>query len=502
MVLAVIAALVACGSVSAQDTAPAPEPASAPASAPAPAAGSSSGARVPPRIASRPRRRGSASRSAGSGLLPDRRLGGAELPRPRRPTARADNDLYGYLSLDGGNPDVDDALFHFIGRVTYDFDGDATDPGDPFYSLNDLSGSLDSHLYEGFVDLRTNLVPAGFGLNRIRLGRQDLYAAFTYLVDGVRIDFEPVKSCGIPASQRLRRDPGVPVRGLARGRLDRRLRRDVQALARRPHDRPLRATSRTRPSGSGNNVNNYASIALWQRVNDDSSTSGPTGTRSTPARGTRRSGSTGSICATTSRSTARYRYQSTITNEYTTPYDPYVGVLGTSYAYHQIDVDASKLFCNEHLGIDAGFSARVLAERRERERVQPPVRARWLTVPAYRWPCPGRRRLGHGRALEATGGPDGSIGGEVTWRPTRSSRSMAGSYYSLYKTRPLHRRRAPGRHHDLPESGLEPGMLRVDGRIEFEIGGMGNFVTGISASPGLFEDGHALLGSSRRFSSR
>ena len=100
-------------------------------------------------------------------------------------------------------PDHDDALDLdglVNATVTYtDFDGDSDNKSNPFGSLNDVHGhSYDSHLYEAFVDLKRSLVPCGWGLDRIRVGRQNMYAAFSYLVDGVRFDFERPKCWGEP----------------------------------------------------------------------------------------------------------------------------------------------------------------------------------------------------------------------------------------------------------------------------------------------------------------
>ena len=398
--------------------------------------------------------------------------------RGRATDGASDNDLYGYLSLDGGDPDVDDALFHLLGRVTYDFDGDSNDPGDPFYSLNDLSGSLDSHLYEGFVDLQRNLVPGGFGVNRIRLGRQDLYAAFTYLVDGARVDFEPVKSLGC---LRVSVFGGIPEYLYEDSRagdwiagFDATFKpwRDGRLTLRYAH-------VQDEAEWVDNNINNYASVALWQRVNDDLNFYANWNTIDAGTRdASLRVDWFNPRCDLTIHGT--YRYQSTITDEYVTVYDPYVGVLGTSYSYHEIDLDASKLFCNEHLGIDAGFSARVLADASNESAFNHEFVRGWLTVSGYRWPCPDVDVSVTGEFWSATGDQTASMGGEITWRPTEKLKMMAGSYYSLYK----HDLFIVDEREDVTTLFLRACWrarddLRFDGRIEFETGGEGNFITGV-----------------------
>lgn len=79
----------------------------------------------------------------------------------------SDTDLYETLSLDFGDSNKDAVTGHFMGRLTYDFDG----ADDTFSSLNDTyGGRLDGLVYDAYADL--NDID---GFSRIRVGRQTVY---------------------------------------------------------------------------------------------------------------------------------------------------------------------------------------------------------------------------------------------------------------------------------------------------------------------------------------
>jgi hypothetical protein len=483
----VVVLLMWASSARAQDTAPATRAESEPASRPAtqPAAAASQPAAAPaasPASESRP----CCEAVCDKKLLPWDLTGSVSLSyRGRATEGASDNDVYGYLTLDGGNPDVDDAIFHMMGRLTYDFDNDADDKGNPFGSLNDVSGKpYDSHLYEAWVDLRPSILPRGF--QRARIGRQDVYGAFTYLVDGARVDFERLKCWG---DVRFSLVGGIP---------------EYLYEDSRSGDWLVGADANFRPWRDGvvdlhyvhvadenawvdQETDDYLQVAVRQKFSDCFLVSAywdtiDLGTRDAWIHFDWLSPRTDFEIHGT------YRYQATITNEYTTIYDPYVGVLGTSYAYHQIELDASKLFCNEKLGLDGGVSARILQDRSNESAFNHEFARLWLTASTYGWPRKDIDLSMTGELWAATGENTSSLGGEVTWRANDKLKFIAGTYYSLYK-------------HDLfvvderddvttifirgtwrPRDGL-----RFDGRLEFETtGNEGNFITAVFAATWSF----------------
>jgi hypothetical protein len=407
--------------------------------------------------------------------------------RGRATDGASDNDVYAYLSLDAGDPEVNDAVFHLMGRLTYDFDGDADNKSNPFGSLNDINGhSYDSHLYEAFVDLRRSLVPGGMGLERIRVGRQNLYAAFSYLVDGVRFDFERPKNCwgdvrvsvfgGIPEYLYEDSRSGDWIAGF-----------DVGFKPWRDGRMDIRyAHVEDSNDWVDEEVDDYASVTLRQRFSDDFDVWAIWNTIDAGTRDASIRFNWANPCHNLDFH-GTYRYQATITNEYTTIYDPYVGVLGTSFAYHEISLDGSKLMCNDHLGIDAGISARILQDSSNEAPFNHEFVRGYVTVSGYGWPKPELDLSLTGEIWEAQGDDTYSLGGEVTWRTNDRLKLIAGSYYSLYK----HDLFVVDEREDVTTFFLKAvwrpnDCLRFDGRLELETGDEGDFVTAVLGATWIF----------------
>jgi hypothetical protein len=390
-----------------------------------------------------------------------------------------DNDLYAYLVVDAGNPELDDAIFHLMGRITYDFEGSRQD--DPFNSLNDIGGgNFDGHVYEAFVDLQKDYVPDGWGLERVRIGRQDLYAAFTYLVDGIRLDFKRQKSC---ANARVTVFGGVPeylyeddwggnwIAGFDVGFEPW---RDSRMHVRYAH-------IQDDTDWSGYQVDDYASVSIRQQLNESWAVWAEWNTVDGATRDISCRVDWMDLCHDFDVH-ARYRYQSTIITEYTTPYDPYVGVLGPSYAYHQIDVDGSKIFCGGKLGLDAGFSARILQDSSNETEFNHEFVRLFTTLSTYGWPSSDVDLSVTGELWKASGGEDTfSAGAEATWRANPKLRFTAGSYYSLYKSDLfIVDERQDATTIFLKAVWRPKDCLRVDGRLEYETSDEGDFLTAIA----------------------
>jgi hypothetical protein len=471
--LLAFALVAACGFAPGQETAPESRPASSPA---APAAESQPSTRAAD----------AAPRSAGEIVIEEPKpplhvAGMLSLSyRGRTTDGASDNDAYGYLSLDVGDSEVNQAIFHMMGRVTYDFDNDASDKSNPFGSLNDIDGDdWDSHLYEAWVDLDGSLAPCGLGLDRIRVGRQNFYASFTYLVDGVRFDFERVKSFG---DMRLTVFGGIPEYLYEESRsgdwiagFDAGFRpwKDGRLDLRYAHVEDSNAWV------EGDAVDDYLSLTARHRFTDDFDVWATWNTIDAGTRDASIRFNWVEPCHDLMFSGA-YRYQATITNEYTTVYDPYVGVLGTSYAYHQLDLEGSKVFCNQRLGLDAGFSARILQDSSNEAAFNHEFIRAWTTLSAYKWPCPEIDLSATGELWLAEGDETASIGADLTWRPKDKLTVGAGTYYSLYK----HDLFVVDERQDVTTLFLKVNWrpkdcLRLDGRLEVETGDEGEFLTAI-----------------------
>ncbi len=397
--------------------------------------------------------------------------------RGRKTDDGNDEDLYGYLSLDGGKAELDEIAFHMLGRLTWDLDGDASNKGNPFGSLNDVGGdSVDVKLYEAYVDLSGSLAPDSLGMRRVRLGRQNVFAGFTYLMDGARVDFQPIESLG-----RMRIDVygGVP---------------EYLYESSRSEDWIVGADASFQPWTDGrvdiryahvedknewvdHEVNDFASLGLRQQLTKDLRAAATWDTVDGATRDVNcrlywdDTADDLSIRAT-------YRYEATITSEYTTTYDPYFGVLGTSFAYHQFQLDGSKLF-DTHFGIDGGVSGRFLNDDDREGPFNHEFVRGWLTLNSFRWPVDEIDLALTGEIWESSGDDTASLGGEITWHPTDKLRFGLGSYYSLFK----HDLFIVAEREDVTTFFLKVRWLfaddfRCDARYEFETGDEGDFHTG------------------------
>lgn len=397
--------------------------------------------------------------------------------RGRLRSSRDDQDLYAYLSVDAGDPEVNDVSLHLFGRATYDLDGDADDTSSLFGSLSDVfDDQLDVKLYEAFVELRRSWAPSALGMRRIRLGRQEVHAAYTYLLDGARIDFEKIEDVG---DLEISVFGGIPELLYDSSRSGDWLVGAEAAL--RPFDttrvelRYVHAEDRNDFGGpTRTRRDDYASIAVRQRIGEDGNVSVEWTTIDARTRdvfvrlawewpdvdfGVR----------------ASYRYQKTIDEEFTPSYDPYVVVLGTSYAYHNFQVDVSKLF-GDDFGIDAGFNGRVLDNDDNTGPFNRQFARTWLTASTYGWPIKNVDLSITGEYWNGDDDETATAGFELDWRPETDLRFTAGTYYSLYK-------------YDLfivdertdattlffrVRWDLDPAF-RIDARYEFETGDEGDF---------------------------
>jgi hypothetical protein len=111
--------------------------------------------------------------------------------RLRATEGARDQDLYGYLGLDFGNPLSSKVTAHLLARATYDLDGRQDQRG--YYVFDSITDTYDSpyngRIYYAWADV--NRVP---GMGLIRLGRQLIYDTPVVLyLDGARVETAEMK---------------------------------------------------------------------------------------------------------------------------------------------------------------------------------------------------------------------------------------------------------------------------------------------------------------------
>jgi hypothetical protein len=396
--------------------------------------------------------------------------------RARKRGGRNDEDLYGYLSLDGGNPERNDLTFHVFARATYDLDGDAS-RSTIFTSLNDVFGdSFDAKVYEAFVELRRSLAPDALGMERIRLGRQEIHAAYTYLLDGARIDFQPIESAG---NLRIGIFGGIPEFLYDGSRTSDWL---VGADLEMQPWQTTRLTLRYVHTEDRNHFSNfeqvlrddYASLTVRQSLGENADVSAEWTTIDARTRDVALRLAV-NIPDVDLSLWASYRYQNDIEKEYTTTYDPYVAILGPSFSYHHLDIQISKLL-GEHLAIDVGAAGRILEDGDREAPFNREFWRVWGSVSTFAWPTEEIDLSITGEYWDGDDDETASAGFEIVWRPAEDLRTTAGVYYSLYKYDLF----VVDERQDATTWYLKVRWKvgddwRLDGRYEFETGDEGDF---------------------------
>ncbi len=395
--------------------------------------------------------------------------------RARTRGSRNDEDLYGYVSLDIKRPSKRDVSLHVYGRATLDLDGSGDSGRSPFFSLNDVNGDrFDGKLYEAYVDLEGPLAPGVLGVNKIRLGRQRIHAGLSFLVDGGRVDFEKWKSL---ANLEVSIFGGIPVYLYDTSRTG-----DWMAGI----DVTMRPFAQTRIDlryvhiqdnndwiGS-EKIDDYASLTWRQGVGDHARFSVIWNTVGLDTRDIRTRGSLDvpdwdlSIIVS-------WFYQDKVALEYTTVLDAFVGVIGTSFAYHQGDIQVTKLF-GDNFSIDLGATVRQLANDANESSFNREFYRLWLTLSSHKWPTDELSIAITGEWWDGSDDQIFTAGTEIDWRPTKELRFTIGSFYSLYKYDLF----LVDEREDVTTIFLRARWqviknLRLDGRYEYETGDEGNF---------------------------
>lgn len=388
-----------------------------------------------------------------------------------------DEDLFTYIALDGGDPAVNDVTFHFYGRANYDLDGDSGRGTNPFSSLNDsFSDDLDIKVYEAYVDLNRVLDPTV--VRRVRLGRQNVYAGYSYLLDGVRFDFMPAEPVG---NMEVSIFGGVPEYLYDSSRSgDWMVGTDLKF---HPWDdtfllvRYAHVGDENDSSGRDRDFNDdFASLAWRQRFTKEVQFSAEWNTIDADTRDVAlRLSWTNEEGDMSIR--ANYRYENTVLDEFTAAYDLYVGLLLKSHAHHVAGLEFSTVI-EEHFGIDTGFSIRELADDGDEGPFNREYARGFLTLSAQKWPIDEIDFALTGEIWEADGDDVLSAGGEIRLRPEENIRITLGSFYSRYKYDLF----VVDEREDATTIFLGARWqisreFRLDGRYEFETGDEGDFHT-------------------------
>ena len=129
---------------------------------------------------------------------------------------------------------------------------------------------------------------------------------------------------------------------------------------------------------------------------------------------------------------ASYFYQDTVTQEFSTLLDAYVGILGVSFAYHQASLEITKLY-GDHFAVDLGATIRELEDNDDEAAFNREFQRVWITASSYDWPI---ENLGLSLTFEWWNADEDetiTVGGEIDWRPMPELRLSAGSFYAAYK---------------------------------------------------------------------
>lgn len=385
-----------------------------------------------------------------------------------------DVDLYSYLSLDGGNPEVDTVTFHFYGRANWDIDGD--DGTGKFFSLSDTAGDdVDLTLYEAFVDF--NRVIDADVFRRIRLGRQSVYAGYSYILDGARIDFNPAEDL---AEMQVSIYGGVPEYLYDTSRSG-----DWMAgtdLKFHPLDDTWIALRYVHVADDNDyygaveqhDADDFTSLMVRQNFGKRWQASAEWNTVDGDHRDViARLGYTDAESDFTVR--ASYAYQNTVAREFTALYDAYVGLLLTSHAHNSASLEIAKVF-EDHFGIDAGISGRWLSDQDDEGPFNREYVRAFVTFSTFRWPVDEIDLALTGEIWEAEGDDVLTAGGEVRWRASEDVRVTLGSYYSRYKYDLfVVEEREDATTIFLGARWSISREYRLDARYEFETGDQGDF---------------------------
>jgi hypothetical protein len=353
--------------------------------------------------------------------------------RARWTSDETDQDLYQYLNLRVGDETKDAWSGALFLRVAEDLDPRDARGRHVFDSLNDTSGSrVDDQVYSAYATFR----PSAGVFETVRLGRQYVYAAETFHVDGVSATTRPlVESIKL----RLTAYGGVPVKLYGGGGHHSDWLAGLRAQA-EPWTTARAAVDvahvADRDSVFGGQRNDFAAASLWQQLGQNVDVFGQMGWLDGDG-----------LRDATLRATARvpdedlvvqaswYRLFET-KREFATEFDPYFSVFRDLVRYQQFDLRATKGL-GEHFDVEAGGSVRELLHGEHVGPFNRDTRRLFVTPSMTDLPWKGLSVSLTGESWSADGERIKTWAVDVTQKLGRDLKVSVGSDYSLYAFGPL-----------------------------------------------------------------
>ncbi len=343
-----------------------------------------------------------------------------------------DQDAYQYLNLRVGDESHDTVSANFYVRIAEDLDGSQSEDGDGyvFDSLADTSnGRVSTLLYTGYVTVR----PAGGAFELMRFGRQYVYAAETFHVDGAAVETRPIAKWknltftaygGIPVHFYEASASGDFIAGFeaaaepwkgARASLDyTHVQDDLSIL--------------------GKERNDLAGINLWQNVVKNVDIYGQytwlEGPRDYTLRTTYTNADEDLVVQA-----SYYRLLET-QEQYATEFDPYYQTTTELVGYQQGDLRVSKGL-GEHWDVELGGSARQLLPGEETSDFNRDTRRIYVTPTMTDIPWKGTSISVTGESMTGDGERIQTWALDVSHKFSKTLKVSAGSDYSLYAYGPL-----------------------------------------------------------------
>lgn len=352
--------------------------------------------------------------------------------RARWNTDVTDQDLYQFLNLRAGDESKDRVSGAVFVRFAEDLDSaHSRDGGSSFRSLDDTFGrGFNALLYTAYATIR----PAGGPFESLRVGRQYVYAAETFHLDGVSVTTRPLIDA---IDLKLTVYGGIPVHfyeGSSGGDwlLGLRLAADPWAGTRAAldytHDEDSLSILGTKPK------NDFAAFSVWQEVAKNADLYGQFSWLDGPRDATLR----GTVSFPESDLTiqASYYHLFETQRELATEFDPYTSVLQELVSYHQADLRVSKGF-GEHFDVEVGASARELLDGEAESPFNRDTRRVYVTPTVTDLPWQGTSVSVTGESYSGNGEDIRTWGVDVSHRFSKTLKVSVGSDYSLYAYGPL-----------------------------------------------------------------
>lgn len=343
-----------------------------------------------------------------------------------------DQDVHTFLDLRAGDESKDRVSAQLFTRLHTDLDrAHEDDPSFTYSSIDDtFDHSVNALLYTATVTVR----PAGGPLESMKFGRQYVYAAETFHVDGASATTRPLVDSvqltitgfgGVPVHFYESSPSGDWIAGL---RVAADPWKGGRAAVDYVHDEDRYSLL------SREDVNDFAAMSMWQNLNKNIDLYGQFGWIDGPRDTTFRA------TATLPEhdffvQTSYYRLFETETR-LATEFDQYTNELQDYSAYHQADLRATKGL-GEHFEVSGGASARRLLAGEDETPFNRNVRRVYLTPSVLDLPWKGTSASVTGETYSGDGEKTKTWGVDVSHEFKSRLRLSGGSDYTLYGYGPV-----------------------------------------------------------------